>query len=87
MSAGPLQCTDFRFVSLSLIQILFGLTLWLCTIPFLLSFQTITLSYVCDLVQNRFDMNSLGIELNGVGGGGNEEMTDTCTEKLALGEP
>lgn len=53
------------------------------TFPLSLSFQTVMSSCVGSLVQNSYNLNSLGIDLNGVAG--TEETTDTYTEKLALG--
>lgn len=82
VSAGPLQCTDFRFVSLSLVQILYELTLWLCNVPLLVKLSNS--KRVGSLVQNRYNLISLEVDQNGVTG--NEETTDTYTEKLALGE-
>ena len=81
VSAGPLQCTDFRFVSLSLVQILYELTLWLCNVPLLVKLSNS--KRVGSLVQNRYNLISLEVDQNGVTG--NEETTDTCAEKLGLG--
>ena len=73
VSAGPLQCTDFRFVSLSLVQILYELTLWLCNVPLLVKLSNS--KRVGSLVQNRYNLISLEVDQNGVTG--NEETTDT----------
>lgn len=62
-----------------------GLLCGYVIVPFSLSFQTVMLSYMGGLVQNRYSLNSLAIDLKRVTG--NKETMDTYTEKLALGEP